>query len=72
MQIRVPNITGTVNASWVKGTGAFKDVENGNCPGGNLNGPAKIDFSASRSSAIYSSSSTVQPAAVRSFFCIKI
>ncbi len=68
----LPNITGTVTASWVKGTGAFKDVENGNCPGGNLNGPAKIDFSASRSSAIYSSSSTVQPAAVRSFFCIKI
>lgn len=72
MQIRVPNITGTVTASWVKGTGAFKDVENGNCPSGNLNGPAKIDFSASRSSNLYGSSSTVQPAAVLSLLCIKI
>lgn len=68
----LPNITGTVTASWVKGTGAFKDVENGNCPGGNLNGPAKIDFSASRSSNLYGSSSTVQPAAVLSLLCIKI
>lgn len=68
----LPNITGTVTASWVGGTGAFKDAGNGNCSDGELNGPAKIDFSASRSSNLYGSSSTVQPAAVRSLLCIKI
>ena len=68
----LPNITGTVTASWVRGTGAFKDVENGNCPDGDLNGPAEIDFSASRSSNLYGSSSTVQPASIRSLLCIKI
>lgn len=68
----LPNISGTIGASWISGDGAFKDVENGNCPGGNLNGPAKIDFSASRSSNLYGSSSTVQPAAVLSLLCIKI
>ena len=68
----LPNITGTVTASWVRGTGAFKDAGNGNCSDGELNGPAKIDFSASRSSNLYGSSSTVQPAAVRSLLCIKI
>ena len=66
MQIRVPNITGTVTASWVGGTGAFKDAGNGNCSDGELNGPAKIDFSASRASNLYGSSSTVQPASIRS------
>ena len=68
----LPNITGTVTASWVRGTGAFKDAGNGNCSDGELNGPAKIDFSASRSSNLYGSSSTVQPAAVLSLLCIKI
>jgi hypothetical protein len=68
----LPNITGTVTASWVRGTGAFKDAGNGNCSDGELNGPTKIDFSASRSSNLYGSSSTVQPAAVRSLLCIKI
>ena len=62
----VLNITGTVTASWVGGTGAFKDAGNGNCSDGELNGPAKIDFSASRASNLYGSSSTVQPASIRS------
>lgn len=68
----LPNITGAVTASWVRGTGAFKDAENGNCSDGELNGPAKIDFSASRASNLYGSSSTVQPASIRSLLCIKI
>lgn len=68
----LPNITGTVTASWVGGTGAFKDAGNGNCSDGELNGPTKIDFSASRASNLYGSSSTVQPAAVLSLLCIKI
>ena len=68
----LPNISGTLAASWLSGTGAFKKTGDGNCSEGQLWGSNKADFSASRSSAIYSSSSTVQPAAVRSFFCIKI
>lgn len=70
-QIRVPNIMGTLAASWLSGTGAFKKTGDGNCSDGQIWGSDKADFSASRSSAIYSSSSTVQPAAVRSLFCIK-
>lgn len=68
----LPNISGTLAASWLSGTGAFKKTGDGNCSEGQLWGSNTADFSASRSSAIYSSSSTVQPAAVRSFFCIKI
>ena len=67
-----PNISGTIGASWISGDGAFQKTGDGNCSEGQLWGSNKADFSASRSSAIYSSSSTVQPAAVRSFFCIKI
>lgn len=67
----LPNITGTVTAPCLTGTGAFKDNGNGICSEGRLNGPTKIDFSASRASNLYGSSSTVQPAAVRSLFCIK-
>lgn len=68
----LPNISGTLSASWLSGTGAFKKTGDGNCSEGQIWGSNQADFSASRSSAIYSSSSTVQPAAVRSFFCIKI
>lgn len=67
-----PNISGKIGASWISGDGAFQKTGDGNCSEGQLWGSNKADFSASRSSAIYSSSSTVQPAAVRSFFCIKI
>ena len=69
--VRTPNISGTLAASWLSGTGAFKKTGDGNCSEGQIWGSNKCDFLASRSSAIYSSSSTVQPAAVRSFFCIK-
>ena len=68
----LPNISGKIGASWISGDGAFQKTGDGNCSEGQLWGSNKADFSASRSSAIYSSSSTVQPAAVRSFFCIKI
>ena len=67
----LPNISGTLAASWLSGTGAFKKTGDENCSDGQVWGSNKCDFLASRSSAIYSSSSTVQPAAVRSFFCIK-
>ena len=67
----LPNISGTIWASWISGDGAFQKTGDGYCSEGQIWGSNKVDFSASRSSAIYSSSSTVQPAAVRSFFCIK-
>lgn len=68
----LPNISGKIGAAWITGDGAFQKTGDGSNPDGQIWGSTKGDFSASRSSAIYSSSSTVQPAAVRSFFCIKI
>ena len=67
----LPNISGTIGASWISGDGAFQKTGEGYCSEGQLWGSNKADFSASRSSNLYGSSSTVQPAAVRSFFCIK-
>ena len=81
MQIRVPNITGKVMVGGYqlmtsKHTGAFFGSDYGTADyhgqDGSQNVPTTFSIDASRSSAIYSSSSTVQPAAVRSFFCIKI
>lgn len=68
----LPNISGTIGASWISGDGAFQKTGDGNCSEGQLWGSNKADFSASRSSNLYGSSSTVQPAAVRSLLCIKI
>ena len=68
----LPNISGKIWASWISGDGAFKKTGDGNCSEGQLWGSNKADFSASRSSNLYGSSSTVQPAAVRSLLCIKI
>ena len=70
--VRRPNISGTIGASWINGDGAFQKTGEGYCSEGQLWGSNKADFSASRSSNLYGSSSTVQPAAVLSLLCIKI
>ena len=79
MQIRVPNITGSFpipgwHASTVpaflSGSFAYESMSGTNVQNsGGAN--AMASFMASRSSDAYGSSSTVQPAALRTIFCIK-
>lgn len=73
----LPNITGTFhpvgNTNGTTPTGAFSRT-NGTAMTGVAftSGPAKFSFDASKSSTLYGTASTVQPASVRLLACIKI
>ena len=78
MQIRVPNITGTLNPvcqqyNATAPSGAFSSTTGGGMTGYEF---ARMEtnfvFDASDSSSTYGSASTVQPSALRSLLCIKI
>ena len=80
MQIRVPNITGKVMVGGYqlmtsKHTGAFFGSDYGTADyhgqDGRKNVPTTFGIDASRSSAVYGRSSTVQPASTRMLLCIK-
>ena len=66
-----PNIRGKIGAAWITGDGAFQKTGDGSNPDGQIWGSTKGDFSASRSSNLYGSSSTVQPASIRLVHCVK-
>ena len=67
----LPNIRGKIGAAWITGDGAFQKTGDGSNPDGQIWGSTKGDFSASRSSNLYGSSSTVQPASIRLVHCVK-
>lgn len=80
MQIRVPNITGKVMVGGYqlmtsKHTGAFFGSDYGTADyhgqDGRQNVPTTFGIDASRSSAVYGRSSTVQPASTHMLLCIK-
>ena len=66
-----PNITGTFTSMYVSASGAFAVTSSGQCSLGNGYGSTGADFDASRSSGIYGSSQTVQPASLRVMAIIK-
>ena len=66
-----PNITGTFTSMYVSASGAFAVTSSGQCSLGNGYGSIGADFDASRSSGIYGSSQTVQPASLRVMAIIK-
>ena len=67
----LPNITGTFTSMYVSASGAFAVTSSGQCSLGNGYGSTGADFDASRSSGIYGSSQTVQPASLRVMAIIK-
>lgn len=78
MQIRVPNITGTLNPvcqqdNATAPSGAFSSTTGGGMTGYEFaRMKTNFVFDASDSSSTYGSASTVQPSALRSLLCIKI
>lgn len=71
----LPNITGTHSSNWVSDnllSGAFyKTDEKGQCSDGSAWTYNQVGFDASRVSAIYGASTTVQPLSVKAAFLIK-
>ena len=87
MQIRVPNITGevwSIPGTYVGSSGGINGGESGamyrtkhgksdvtNDQTGSPNSCDGVAIDASKSSSIYSTTSTVQPSSVRALLCIK-
>ena len=74
----LPNITGAIratdNAGWnTYATGAFRGQTLGDGDTGNQGGEWKLyDFNASRSSAVYGNSTTVQPASYTVYYIMRM